>query len=356
MTQPLEQKPPGADDGPEDHREDHVADTSEQSDDGVLGEIESEEPPGPPVVERPRRPRRQRSWLVGCLLALLGALAGGAVAWWWISSDDDPEPPPDAQIIAPEDEAAILPANRLVFSPTPERPQATPEIISAETDVIYAFYDLGRVSPDAPLTATWSYEGESLGDLALSDRRQDEDADHARGRFTIHPNAGGDDVPTEAQSGFAAGIYEVELTSPDYPDVTATGSFVALPRAAAILHGGGDPGGPPVIRSLQTATGVTEEGDPIDPTSTFAPDVDRITAVFTHHDIAPGSMLTVRWHIGEQEISAARTEIIVSAAEGWAEAWLEPGDSDDLPAGNYLVTIHPGDDDEPLASRGFTVE
>ena len=54
-------------------------------------------------------------------------------------------------------------------------------------------------------------------------------------------------------------------------------------------------------------------------------------------------------------MTRARTEIAITSAEGRGEAWLETGDGDMLPAGDYRVSVHFGDEDEPLATTGFEV-
>ncbi len=339
-------------------------DAAEVAEDGVIGEIAPEEIEAPPSAEEePLRPRRRRSRTIGCLLALLGALAGAGLAVWF-SRDAimDRRPPGNAAVVEPApadgDEATT---NRLVFSPTPERPDDTPEIISAETEVIWCFYDLTRLPADAPLSATWSHEGEPPGDLPLAEDEPDAAADHARGRFAIHPpaappaDAPSNGAPARQVSGFPPGIYQVELTSSDYPDVVAQASFVALPRAAQILGGGGEPEGPPVIRSLRTATGVTDGGEPTGVGATFAADVGRIMAVFGYEGIMPGSVVTVRWHFGERELTRARAEIAITSAKGRGEAWLETSGGDMLPVGQYRVSVHFGDEDEPLATTGFEI-
>lgn len=353
----MDQQPPK----PDDERDE--APEEPRGDAGILGEIEGGEPQEETPEAEGRRPRRRRSRMIGCLLAVLGALAGGGLALWISRGAILDTPADDEQVVAPAEEAVELPANRLVFSPTPERPDQTPDIISAETDVIYCFYDMGRLPADAPLSGSWSLEGEPLGELALDQHQRDEDADHARGRFVIYPptepeaesGAARDAAETapDAPSGFPPGIYEVELTSPEYPEVTAVASFVAVPRAAQVLQGGGEPEGPPVIRSLEIATGVTEAGEPVGQSTTFPVDVDRITAVFSYRGITPGAVLTVRWYAGDLELTRARTEVAVTAAEGWAEAWLEVGGDDTLPPGEYRVSVHLGDEDEPLARTGF---
>ncbi|MGI5819593.1 MAG: hypothetical protein ACOX9R_16030 [Armatimonadota bacterium] len=350
----MDRQPPDADRPPDEADEGDI-----EADEGIIGEIDPAETEAEPPSEEARRPRRQRSRMIGCLLALLGALAGGGLALW-VARDAAIDRPSDQQTTAPL-EALELPANRLVFSPTPERPDATPDIISAETEVIYVFYDMGRLPANATLAAAWTHEGESLGELPLAQHQPDEGAGHARGRFAIHPpppaSHGGAaaDEGAPAGDGFPPGIYEVEITSPDAPDVAATGSFVALPRAAQILHGGGEPEGPPVIRSLQTATGVTEDGEPTGQSAAFPADIGRITAVFSYRGVGPGWVLTARWYAGDTEIMQARTEIAVSAAEGWAEAWLEVGEGATLPPGEYRVSVHLGDDDEALATTGFEI-
>lgn len=347
----MDQQPPDADD-----REEDRAEGSQTEEEDVLGEISPEEDVEEPPAEEPPRPRRrQRSRMIGCLLALLGALAGGGVAWW--VSYDGADQETSEQIGNTTVEREQERSTRVIFAPTPTRPDETPEIISAETSVIYCFYELGGIPADATLSAEWSHDGEPLGELAMSDQRPDDDVEYARGRFTVHPPAddessdGDADVPS-----FPPGIYEVRLTSSEYPDVTATGSFVALPRAARVLQGGGDVEGPPLIRSLQTATGVTEDGQPVDRMSAFPPDTGRITAVFSYSGVPAGSVLTVRWHAGGQEITDARSDIPISASDGWAEGWLETNADETLPPGDYRVSVHLGDDEEPLGSTGFSVQ
>jgi hypothetical protein len=349
----MEETPPGADEREEEQTGDGQTD-KDQTEEGVLGEIlPEEEVEEPSSGQTPRPRRRQRSRMIGCLLALLGALAGGGVAWWVSYDADEREAETVSNLVAPNQ---YMNTNRVTFSPTPERPDETPEIISAETSVIYCFYELGGVPVDAPLAATWSHDGEFLGDLPLSDHRPAEDVEYARGRFTLHPpNDEDTEGAAETIPSFPPGIYEVELTSPEYADITAAGSFVALPRAAQILQGGGDPDGPPLIRSLQTTVGVTENGEPLDQRSVFPQDIERITAVFSYSGIPAGSVLTVRWHIGDRELTDAGSDMAINAAEGWAEAWLEPGAGETLPAGDYRVTVHLGDEDKPLASMGFSI-
>lgn len=310
---------------------------------GVIGEIEPQQPDStPPETPEEPRARRRRPWTVGCLLALLGALAGGGIA---ILLSRGAAPPGDAGApIAPGPETV----NSLVFSPTPERPPVTPDIIPAETDVIYGFYQLGRVPAGAELSGKWSHEGQPLGDLPLDEHQPESGPPFASGRFTLRP-------PPGAENGFTPGIYEVELTAVAYPEVVVQGSFVALPRAAAILQGGGEPGGPPAIQSLRLAQDVTDAGEPVGESTVFAADSDRIHAIFSFEGIMPGSVVMVRWYFGEQELTHARAEIPLVAEQGWGEAWLDPGDGSNLPEGDYLVSVHLGDEQEPLASMGFLV-
>ncbi len=335
-------------------------DTGQESDQGIIGEIPpveaDEEEAG--ARDRPRPPgRRRRSRTIGCVLALLGALLGAGVALViGRGGGNEGEPARGPDMAAPVDSYLT----RLTFSATPERPEQTPEILPAEADVIYCFYELSRVSPDAPLSARWSYDGRDLGELPLRDHQPDRDAEHASGRFSIVPAESdeGADVEGDAEggAGFPRGVYEVEMTSPSQPDVIAQASFVALPRAAKILQGGGEPEGPPLVRSLNTAMGVGEDGKPVGATTTFEADSGRIYAAFEYAGVPPGAVLTVRWHFADTELERARAELPVSAAEGRGQAWLEVGEGEELPAGEYRVSVHLGDEDEELATSGFTVE
>ncbi|HCA47789.1 MAG TPA: hypothetical protein DEP45_10680 [Armatimonadetes bacterium] len=287
--------------------------------------------------------------MIGCLLALLGALAGGGLAIWY-GRERAAVPPAHSGLHAPlPASSAASPA--LLFSPTPERPDQTPEIISSETDVIWAFYDLPGMPSSAALSASWFLKDEQLGELPLDQLQPQSGADHAAGQFAIHaPATGG-----VSSGGFISGIYRVVITSPDYPDISAEASFVALPRAAQILQGGGEPEGPPAVRSMQTASGVTDTGELIGTSTSFQPNAGRVVAVFHYEGIIPGSALTVRWYLEETELTAARTEIPVTAARGRGEAWLETGEGDLLPDGSYRVVVFLGDEVEPLATTGFEV-
>ncbi len=317
--------------------------------DGVIGEIQREEPREPdPAVTEPRH-RKPRSRTIGCLLALLGALAGAGLAVWY-SRGTAEQPPANAELAAPAAEGG--PSARLLFSPTPERPDETPEIINSETELIWVFYELPAIPATASLSATWSHEDDELGELPLDQFEPDPAAQHATGRFVIHPPGANIDA---ASVGFPPGIYRVTLTSPDHPDLAVEASFVALPRAAQILQGGGEPEGPPAIRSLQTATGVSESGEVVGATSVFPPDAGRILAVFSYEGIVPGSVLEVRWYVEETEVTAAASEIAISAPRGRGEAWLETGPDEHLPEGSYRVAVRLGDEAEPLATTGFKV-
>lgn len=324
------------------------SDTGDSADDGVIGEIagaETDQPASEETSEGGSLSRwRRRRIIIGCLLAVLGAFLGGAAAV--LVGRGQAERPADEEVVTAEG----IPLNRLTFSPTPERPRETPDIIAAETEFIYCFYELGGVPRDAQLAAQWSHDGEELGEVELHNHQRDAEVDHARGRFELrHP-------PEDGRIGFRSGVYELELSAVEFPEVVAVASFVVLPRAARILQGGGDPEGPPVIRSLRTAHDVSDEGEPIGAATSFRPDVGRIYAVFEYEGIMPGAVVTARWHYAATEIERARSEISIPSPRGTARTWLATGRSDLLPPGSYRVAIHLGDEEEALASVGFTVD
>lgn len=329
----------------------------QQRDEQVIGEIGADEarPELEPEAPSPRRRSlRRRSVAIGCLLAILGALLGAGVAYV-VSQREGQEPPerPAAEL-APVGEVE----NRVLFSPTPQRPAHTPDLIPAETAEIFCFYELAGTSPEAEVESRWWHEGEPLGDLPLRDHQRTGESERAAGRFTIIP-PGAEHEPGERgtdadQASFPPGIYEVELTSPGHPDAWARGSFVALPETAKILAGGGEPHGPPVIRSLQLAADVSDDGSPIRPAFEFQSSVRRIHAVFRYDGVVPGSVFIVRWYCQGTELEDARTELAVTAARGWTNAWLDAAGGE-LPQGRYRVAVHLGDEPEPLASAGFKV-
>jgi len=269
----------------------------------------------------------------------------------------------------------------MVFSPTPERPEHTPEIITAESPVIYCFYEHSRLPADAVLRARWWHEGKDLGELPLRDHQRGPqpaasavpaagaagpdaapltaaDASpppaaptHAVGRFSIYPPPG-----QGTSKAFAPGIYEVELTPVGREDLAWRASFVLLPRAAKILQGGGPPDAPLLITDLQVAPQAGDDGRPINPTTTFPADIRRIYVCFRYQGMTPGGSLTVRWHFGYLELPRLREELPISTSQGWATAWMERTGAEPFVPGGYRVTVHLGDDERPLAALGFTIQ
>jgi hypothetical protein len=165
-----------------------------------------------------------------------------------------------------------------------------------------------------------------------------------RGRFTIPAPEGG----------FEAGVYEVALSCAE-GGVTWRGSFLALPRAAKVLEGGGPPDAPVRITDLQTALGAAEDGSPVDVVSELSADAARVHACFRYEGMSPGGVLVVRWDFEERELTAARAELTVAASSGWGDAWLERGGEGLFACGEYRVTVHLGEEERPLASVGFVV-
>ena len=368
-----------------------MSDDRPADDNAVIGEIApavDAPPPEQPPEATPRR-RGRRSIGYTCLLAALGALVGALLAvLWGLGLLGNRETPNEAPApVAPAEEAIGGEwVERIVFAPTPERPETTPDIIPAESPVIYCFYEHSRIPPDAALTAHWWHEGKDLGELELRDHKRgpqpvaarqaeppqseaaapDDEAapapppepeeplkppDHAMGRFSIYP------PPAEesATSGFPPGVYEVELSCVGREELAWRGSFMALPRAAKILEGGGPPDAPLLITDLQVAAEVDDDGKPVNPATQFPGSVTRIYACFQYKGMAPGGSLTVRWHVGNLELTRARDELAVSTSRGRGNAWLERSGPDPFPPGEYRVTVHLGEDPRPLASLGFTI-
>ncbi len=344
----------------------------------IIGRIEPTGDDGDEVEvkgkRRPHRPwRRRRSWLLIFLLALLGALLGAAVALVAGRHRAEPPPEPPAALSTHGDYVG-----ELVFAASPQRPQTPPDILPSRAAALYCFYEISGLPADAKLKGRWWREGKLIGDLPLEELQRAK-GDHAKGRFTIRPpksgsagteaeppsatQASGSGDATLAQAppptrdkGFPPGIYEVEVTSPGAQGVSVRASFVALPDAAKILAGGGEPDRPLVIRDLVTASAVTEEGKPTEAKRAFPPDADRIYASFSYQGAPAGGTFTVRWYYGDAEITKGRSELEVAGSEGWAYAYLDPAEGKRLPEGQYRVTVHIGNDPKPLASLGFTVD
>lgn len=354
-------------------------------DPAIIGSIppaEGAAPPEQPVEAPPRRGRR-RPLGYACLLGALGALVGALLAVLWgmgllggrdRATETPPENPPPAETTP----AAGEWTERMVFSPTPERPETTPEIITAESPVIYCFYEHSRLPADAVLKAQWWHEGKSLGTLELRDHQRGPQPvaaaapepgaeapetapaaeaepppapTHAVGRFSIQPPPAAEGAP----AGFPSGVYEVELSAVGREDIAWRASFMALPRAAKILEGGGPPDAPLLITDLQVAPEAREDGRPINPTTSFGADIRLIHACFRYKGMAPGGSLTVRWHFGYLELPALREELAISTSEGWGTAWMERSGPEPFPPGEYRVTVHLGADERPLAALGFTI-
>jgi len=177
-------------------------DRDNQDDDDVIGSISpAEDAPDADASSAAPSPvrRRRRGPLTTLALAVLGGIVGAALAVFDRGGADSdvlpPEPPPIVE--------AAHHAERVLFSPTPERPEATPDIITAESPQVYCFYEHTRLPADAKLRARWWLAGKELGELELLDHVSDEGGpDHLRGRFTIPAPEGG----------FQAGVYEVALS------------------------------------------------------------------------------------------------------------------------------------------------
>ena len=323
---------------------------NDDRDDDVIGSIPPAEdvPRAPSPVEPPSRDRkRRRSPGVTAGLMVLGGLVGAALAVLWGTGVFD-RASEDSDVLPPEPPPVVEAANhveRVLFSPDPERPEVTPDIITAESPLVHCFYEHTRLPADAKLRARWWLAGEELGELELLDQVSSEDSpDHLLGRFTIPAPEGG----------FEAGVYEVALACAE-GGVTWRGSFLALPRAAKVLEGGGPPDAPVRITDLQTALGSAEDGSPLDVASEFAADASRVHACFRYEGMSPGGVFVVRWHFEERELTAARAELTVAASSGWGDAWLERGGEGLFARGEYRVTVHLGEEERPLASVGFVV-
>ncbi len=331
-----------------------------ERDPGILGEIARAAEAAEAATEadqrddreRRRGARRPRSIVLGCILAVLGVLLGAGIAL--LVSRSGGEEPDRTRTSAPP--AVVDGRSRLVFATTPERPPETPDIIPVTTDHVYCFYELAGAAPDAPLAARWWHDGAPLGSLPLRDHQPDPDAEYATGRFAIAPpeRPAGEETSQTPAGNFPPGLYEVEVAVRDRPDIAVRESFMALPGAAKILSGGGEPEGPPVVRELHFATELDDEGQPVDPRSTFPPTVDRIYVAFRYAGVPPGAALTVRWWGPSGESEIASREIAVTSSEGWANAWLD-AEGGDLPAVDYRVTVHLGSETDPIASAGFSV-
>ncbi len=330
------------------------------ADDGVIGKIAPTDGAPPPQTpdESSQRGRRGRPLATTLLLAGLGALLGALLAILWSLGIIGGGDPADTAPVVVDERPPVLdvsagdPTERILFAPVPERPDVTPDIITAESPTVYCFYEHSRLPADVSLTAHWFHEGSELGELELRDLKtgaaamadDGPDPTHAAGRFAIPAPEGG----------FASGVYEVELSAPDHGELTWRGSFFALPRAAKILEGGGETDEPLVITALATALEVNDDGSPTDPVNEFAAEAPRIYACFRYTGMAAGGSLTVRWYGGDVELESARSELPVATADGWGQAWLDrPGD--EFPVGDCRVTVHLGEDDQALASVGFSI-
>ncbi len=327
-------------------------DRDNHDDDDVIGSIPpAEEAPAAAASSEPppRDGKRRRSPGATAALMVLGGVVGAALAVLWGMGvfDRSPEAPDQSPPEPPPVAADTGHAERVLFSPTPERPETTPEIITAESPLVYCFYEHTRLPADAKLRVRWWLAGKELGEIQLLDQMADEDSpDHLRGRFMI--------LPPDSGTEFASGVYEVALACAE-GGVTWRGSFLALPRAAKVLEGGGPPDAPVRIADLQTALGAAEDGSPLDVTSEVSADASRIHACFQYQGMSPAGVLVVRWHFQERELTAARSELTVAASSGWGDTWLERGGDGQFARGEYRVTVHLGEDERAIASVGFEV-
>lgn len=290
-----------------------------------------------PAITPAGRGHGERRLLLGLLL--VGLCTGAIIGRHYSSVAGDASPPAAAQrllrlVTPPTPEAEIT------FSTTDARPAATPDLLPAGAPTVYVSYDLpGAKSAELP-RVKWSRDGKPQPPVPPDAMNPDEGGRRA-GMVSLAATGGK----------LTPGIYEVELA---FGGEKFAASFVCAWGAEAIAGQAAPSDAEAAISEMVTAAAIKPDGSPLRPQKSF-PGNQRVYAVFHFAKAEPGSAVLVKWYGGEQVIPSATREVILPAAEGHANAWLEAPFTSPLPPGTYRAVVTMVADDKALATARFAV-
>lgn len=288
----------------------------------------------PPQITDPSGLRKGRLRpRVVLALGLLGLLLGALLAQGYYG-----KPSPALSISLEALQTTLLPQaeEKLLFSPTPQEPTTTPDLLPATAQVIYGFYSVPGVTAVGAPTFTLFRNGKPL---ALHPVPEVLVAGAGEGHFALR-----------LAQGFTPAVYEVQL---QFPETRLAASFVTAHGADAIITQQAPKDATAVINNPVIAAGVSRDGRAVGVGKRFAA-TQRLYLVFEYKQAEPGSTIQVRWHGEKELITSATREILLPAAQGRAHAWLQ-APSPGLPPGRYRAAVNMTADPHELASAEFTV-
>lgn len=280
-------------------------------------------------------PTRKRSPLLVTLL-FIGLLAGVCCGLYWSRSTAGSLSFPATLLSHLQPPAE----DRFIFSPTPDFPSASPDLLASRLPAVYFFYDLPRLNVSAPPKITWSRDGHSLGSVPPS---------------SITTGLAGPQTATVVlrppDGALKPGIYEVELA---FPTVHLAASFVAADDAAAIMAQPTPRDAELKISEAATASAIDRTGRPVGARTSFS-GAERIYLAFHFTQAEPSSAVIIHWYAGGIELTEARREVVLPSSEGWAHGWLQALPGSPLPPHEYRATVSLSADSKEIAAVQFIV-
>lgn len=243
---------------------------------------------------------------------------------------------------------------------TSTRPDKPAPYVAAGVPRLYLHYALPGWPAGAKLTFHWSLQGKSLPASLASWHRQSR-ASFATGYYdltppeappSLRPAAKGPEPAQGPASGFPPGIYQVRVDGPD--QLSEIGSFVVMSGLQQMLAQQ-TPASAVLISPPTLASAVDGKSMPAKPLPSPVPSYTRkLFACFTYQDAAPGTMVDVRWFVGDHELHDARSQVTLPSVSGQASAWFER-QGDPLPEGKWTVAVYLPGAGKPSAQTSFTV-
>jgi hypothetical protein len=292
-----------------------------------------------------RKAGRRRVGLAGLgILTGVGAIAGLLVAS--VANLIAPGPWIVGTVPAPdqgEPTAAPPTGDSIVFGTGADRPERTPDIFPTDAKEILCFYDFPDVPADAALACSWLQPGQQ--DLAIPPDAWHPDATSpcARGMLALR-------CPPDAL--LPEGIHEVELSDATGPVDRA--SFCVLRDAPKLLNAAAATPRETRILSAVVTDSATPDGGPGPPRKQFGPS-GRIYVAFRYQGAENGMAFPVAWFAEGELIPQATQDVVVSAADGWGQAWIETAPTSPLPEGHYEVTVSLPGATGPTARAQFEI-
>lgn len=229
----------------------------------------------------------------------------------------------------------------IVFSADTETPAETPDMFDSRIARIYCHFRL----PDADSIEELSGECHRDGDLFLELSGDDFSGSIENGIAVGHAI-----LKPQKDEGFAAGIYEVTITTAAGDQHSA--SFAVVEDAEKLQRADAKNVS---ISDVTFCTDITDNGSPVEPADRFSPDTERIYVVFQYGGAEPGTAVEISWSVGETTLPESTRSVTLPSESGRAHAWISAGEGQVFPAGEYTVTVRADAQTAPLGTADFEV-